>query len=210
LPHGFTDGQQIFVSDLGGMVELTQTNGGVFTVAGATSTTLQLSGINSTAFGVYTGNGYAMDYVAPNNMETWLYAENAPDVDTMFNQIVGVRLGRNIAPSNSTGFDGKHIKNHFYAYAEAGEMFAASLLGGNQTSIGEQVDGPFKFAMWWQAANNSCIGLRINYDETLNALDTYASIHRIETGANVVEALGGHKAGVSARLLDDVSGFYNY
>lgn len=52
--HGFTNGQQVWIDDAVGMTEL---NEGIFTVANATQHTFELSGINSTGYGVYSSGG---------------------------------------------------------------------------------------------------------------------------------------------------------
>ena len=52
--HGLSNGDLVYISGVTGM---TQVNGFLFTVAGVTPTTFQLSGVNTTAYGVYTGGG---------------------------------------------------------------------------------------------------------------------------------------------------------
>lgn len=54
--HGFTNGQQVEITGVRGMHQL---NGGVYTVAGATANTFQLSGVNGTTFDAYVGGGSA-------------------------------------------------------------------------------------------------------------------------------------------------------
>lgn len=54
--HGFSNGDLVFISGVGGM---TQINNLLFTVAGATANTFQLSGINGGAYGAYTSGGTA-------------------------------------------------------------------------------------------------------------------------------------------------------
>ena len=54
--HGFTNGQKIIIRNVVGMTEV---NNLVFTVAGATTNTFQLSGINSTGYTAYTSGGSA-------------------------------------------------------------------------------------------------------------------------------------------------------
>lgn len=58
----FSSGQQVDITDVGGMIEL---NGNRYTVANPTGTTFELSGVDGTAFGVYTVGGTATLYVAP-------------------------------------------------------------------------------------------------------------------------------------------------
>lgn len=52
--HGLTNGQKVYVSGVVGMIEL---NNNVYTVAGVTANTFQLSGINGTAFTAYISGG---------------------------------------------------------------------------------------------------------------------------------------------------------
>ena len=52
--HSLSNGDRIFVKDVGGMVEL---NNREFTVANATANTIELSGIDGTAFTAYTSGG---------------------------------------------------------------------------------------------------------------------------------------------------------
>ena len=52
--HGLADGDKIYIDNVAGM---TQVNGLVFTVAGKTTNTIQLSGINSSGYGSYTSGG---------------------------------------------------------------------------------------------------------------------------------------------------------
>lgn len=52
--HGFADGDRVVVTNAGGTVEL---NNREFTVAGATTNTFNLSGINSSTYGAYTSGG---------------------------------------------------------------------------------------------------------------------------------------------------------
>ena len=54
--HGFTNGDEVEIS---GVVGMTQVNGKRFTVAGVTTNTFQLSGINSTGFTAYGSAGTA-------------------------------------------------------------------------------------------------------------------------------------------------------
>ena len=54
--HGFTNGEKIIIRNVVGMTEV---NNLVFTVAGATTNTFQLSGIDSTGYTAYTSGGSA-------------------------------------------------------------------------------------------------------------------------------------------------------
>ena len=52
--HGLSNGDRVFIASVGGMTEV---NNREFTVAGATTNTFQLSGIDSSAFTTYTSGG---------------------------------------------------------------------------------------------------------------------------------------------------------
>lgn len=54
--HGFTNGDRVFIKSVAGMTEL---NNREFTVAGATTNTFELSGINSSGFTAYSSGGTA-------------------------------------------------------------------------------------------------------------------------------------------------------
>lgn len=58
--HGYSNGDIVTINNVQGM---TQLNGNTYTVAGVAANTFQLSGIDSTAFGVYTGGGKATQKV---------------------------------------------------------------------------------------------------------------------------------------------------
>lgn len=60
--HGFSNGQLIYIYGVGGM---TQVNGRLFTAAGVTGTTFQLSGVNSSAYTTYTSGGTASPASVP-------------------------------------------------------------------------------------------------------------------------------------------------
>ena len=59
--NNFSDGEKVIITNVQGMVEI---NGTTYTVANATSTTFELSGINSTAFTAYTAGGNATLFTA--------------------------------------------------------------------------------------------------------------------------------------------------
>ncbi|MBI1400486.1 TadE/TadG family type IV pilus assembly protein [Hyphomonas sp.] len=54
--HGFSNGDRVYISGVSGM---TQVNGNVYTVAGATTNTFQLSGVKSSSYSTYKKNGTA-------------------------------------------------------------------------------------------------------------------------------------------------------
>ena len=54
--HGWSNGDVVYLSGIGGMSEA---NGRFFTIAGVTTNTFQLAGINTTGYGAYTSGGTA-------------------------------------------------------------------------------------------------------------------------------------------------------
>jgi hypothetical protein len=59
--HGYTNGDIVYLAGVGGMTEVnTRTSNAAYTVAGATTDTFQLSGINSTAYGTFTSGGHVL------------------------------------------------------------------------------------------------------------------------------------------------------
>jgi hypothetical protein len=57
--HGFQNGDTVYILGVSGM---TQLNGNSYTVAGVTTNTFQLSGVNSTGYGAYTSGGTVSTY----------------------------------------------------------------------------------------------------------------------------------------------------
>jgi hypothetical protein len=61
VAHGFSNGDVVYLAGVGGMVEAdTRVANTAYTVAGATTDTFQLSGINSSAFTTYTSGGHVL------------------------------------------------------------------------------------------------------------------------------------------------------
>jgi hypothetical protein len=86
--HGFSNGDKIYITGVGGM---TQVNNLEFTVAGITANTFQLSGINSTGYTTFTSGGLAKKIVEVTtpyleaDLPTLDYAQSA-DVLTITHQ----------------------------------------------------------------------------------------------------------------------------
>src|SRR6185437_15156909 len=57
--HGFANGDKVQITGVEGMTQINQPPTQAYTVAGATANNFQLQGMDSTAFGVYTGGGTA-------------------------------------------------------------------------------------------------------------------------------------------------------
>lgn len=56
VAHGYSNGDTIYIVDVGGMTQLNEED---FTVANVTDDTFELAGIDSTGYGTYTTGGYA-------------------------------------------------------------------------------------------------------------------------------------------------------
>ena len=55
--HGFSNGMKVQIMGVLGMTQINQAASQAYTIAGVTTNTFQLVGMNSTAFGTYTGGG---------------------------------------------------------------------------------------------------------------------------------------------------------
>lgn len=74
--HGFVNGDTVYINNVVGMTEL---NGLSFTVAGATTDTFQLSGINSTAYTTYVSGGTAAtsaNYATVEDYDTLMFGNH--------------------------------------------------------------------------------------------------------------------------------------
>ncbi|MGH8598115.1 MAG: DUF2460 domain-containing protein, partial [Gammaproteobacteria bacterium] len=65
--HTFTNGQQIFISGVGGM---TQVNNLLFTIGGVAANVFNI-GVNTTSYGTYTSGGTAFLYPQPSDALRW-------------------------------------------------------------------------------------------------------------------------------------------
>ncbi len=65
--HGYSNGEKIYLSGVGGM---TQVNNVVFTIAGASGSVFNL-GVDTTNYGTYTSGGTAAKYAQPADALTW-------------------------------------------------------------------------------------------------------------------------------------------
>ena len=82
--HGFSNGDVVYITGVGGMTDL---NGRFFTVAGATTNTFQLSGVNSTSYGTYTSGGTVSRVykISTPYLEADLFkVQNAQSADIMY------------------------------------------------------------------------------------------------------------------------------
>lgn len=81
--HGLTNGQIVYLAGVAGM---TQVNGLTFTVANAAADSFELSGIDATAYGTYTGGASAYLYPQPGDTLKWVGEFDVPvrfDTDTL-------------------------------------------------------------------------------------------------------------------------------
>lgn len=88
-PHGYSNGDEIYISGAGGMTEI---NGQVVTVASATSTTF-LTGVNTSAYGAYTSGGTADKYVQSDDellLTTQFYKPVRFDSDSFIADFLGI------------------------------------------------------------------------------------------------------------------------
>lgn len=60
--HGHANGDLVYITGVAGMTEV---NGRIFTVAGATANTFQLSGVNSTGYTAYSSGGFVYGGIVP-------------------------------------------------------------------------------------------------------------------------------------------------
>ena len=198
--HKLTNGEKIFLADAG-TIKLD----GIFTVENVTANSLQLKGVDSTTLGKYSDGGTVIPYLDPEMAEKGIYYENAVDSDTTNCQISGVRYGIYANPKTS-GWDGKHIRNHFYNYNENGELLAAINAGGDNTIESVQVDGPVRFAFQFAGPRNHVMGSRLNYSGGLALYHDYASFMRLEDGASAMVIGGGAKGESAHCILQEISG----
>lgn len=84
LAHGFSNGQQVYIT---GVIGMTQVNGRLFTIAGATTDTFQLSGENSSDYTTYVQGGVAVNQTQTQTRTRVLLA-NAPNAIGTYNMVV--------------------------------------------------------------------------------------------------------------------------
>lgn len=198
-PHGFANGQPVWLADMTGI-----NLGGVYTVANVTSTTFELSGIDTTLLGTYSAAGTVIPYLDPSTVEKAIYYENGIDADVVNAQISGVRYGIYANPATA-GYDSKIIKPHFYNYNENGELFCAISLGGDNTIVAAQIDVPMRYAFQFVGPRNHVIGSRMTYLGVLVQYNNYASFVRLESGGEATVSGGGAKGNASAAVLGELS-----
>lgn len=107
--HGFSNGQLIYISGVGGM---TQVNGLLFTIAGVTGTTFQLSGVNTSGYSNYASGGSA----SPGAVPQFATSSGSATVTVTF-QAHGLAVGDKINFPISTTVGGVTILGTYAATA---------------------------------------------------------------------------------------------
>lgn len=82
--HGYSNGNDVFISDVEGMTEI---NGGPYKVANVTANTFELVGVDSTSFGAYTSGGNAnriLEVVTPYTTDQLFELQVAQNKDVMY------------------------------------------------------------------------------------------------------------------------------
>jgi hypothetical protein len=107
----------------------------------------------------FTGGGitYRKDTIA----DAGIYLDNVSDVQVNDSFITGTRWPIYNNPALG-GYGGKYSHNHSYSFPEHGWITAAHVLGGKNSLIGEQVDGPAIFGAQFSAGGNSSTGFGFN------------------------------------------------
>ena len=202
--NSLVNGEIVCIRSVGGMVEV---NDLYFTVAGATGTSFQLSGINSTGYTTYTSGGSAYLTVGGKSI-TGVYYENATDNHLINNILTGTEIGVQGLVSALGVFDNKYTNVHVWNYLENGRLLYGFDVGGDNSLVGCQVDGPFQFGYRFTNVRNALVASNVNYTAlTYGGRDSTDYALKIETGGGVACFGCVFKAqSASARLADIVFG----
>lgn len=207
IPHRFKNNDLVWLADQRGI-----SLGGIYCVKGAMATIFQLyeadcrKAVNTTTLGVYREGGAIIPYDPPETVEKFIYYENGIDSDVVIAQVNGVRIGVYANPSRA-GYDSKILKSHFYNYNENGELYAAIMMGGDNTIVGAQIDLPVRYAFVFWGPGNSIVGSHLNYGSggVLASYGDYASFVRLN-GIGTATVIGGSiKGEISTSILGEVS-----
>jgi hypothetical protein len=106
---------------------------------------------------------------------------NCTDNQTRENVISGVIIG--ISGDFISGWDGKHIGNHFWNWSENGAQTYGFDLYGDNKLIGNQQDGPFLYCARFRGPRNNVIGHSVNYGAQTADADGVAALWRLEEDA---------------------------
>lgn len=139
--------------------------------------------INGTAItvsgGGYLAKSYALVSGHPVNAGVWL--DQATDAEFQNNTITGTVIAL-YAPS---GYDEKHVGNHYWNYPQHGALFYSHILGGDNSLIGEQVDCPAWFGPRFTAARNTIVGSEMNCSGFNSLPDLRTTYIRLDSGASL-------------------------
>ncbi len=134
---------------------------------------------------------------------------NCTDNQTRENVISGVKIG--ISGDFTSGYDGKHIGNHFWNWSENGAMDYGFDLYGDNALIGNQQDGPFLYCARLRGPRNHVIGQKVNYGGQTADADNVAALWRLEqdvtngTIGQVTVTNSGFKGTASKRIAAELS-----
>ena len=131
--HGLVNGDRVYVTGVGGMTDL---NNLEFLVAGKTTNTFQLSGINSTGYDAYSGGGKLTAVKFYN-----FYFSTAISFDTLciighnLNSLGAVSVSLEIADSSSFGTNSKEIAKYTVSGSTDNRILVTNLnsAGGSNT-----------------------------------------------------------------------------
>ena len=134
---------------------------------------------------------------------------NCTDNQTRENVISGVIIG--ISGDFISGWDGKHIGNHFWNWSENGAQTYGFDLYGDNALIGNQQDGPFLYCARLRGPRNHVIGQKVNYGGQTADADNVAALWRLEqdttngTTGQVTVTNSGFKGTASYRIAAELS-----
>jgi hypothetical protein len=137
-PHGYSNGDEVFIQGASGMI---QVNNRYFKVAGVTATTFQLSGIDSTSYGVFAAGGSAT-----------LFATNTYQID--FNASVGDQTTITNGVDDF-GAGGKIHRGIYKFNVPAGVPAGVTITGVTITLSVESLDGNPSADSWYLGAYNT-------------------------------------------------------
>lgn len=206
------DGARMEFHAVGGMVELEGITACIKAVVGQ-PTKYELytdagltTGVNSSAYTTYTGNGFMTGYVDPDTMEVGARLENCVDIRLISPRFRGVRLGVSGMGANSAGYSTTIIDQHFHNYNQDGSMYVHCWLGGKNRIVAPYIDGPTKYGFIWEGAYNDIFGQQHfhNPGSAWYGRDNFPITHRTQSGSAAVRVWGGvQEGGASNRIYAD-------
>lgn len=103
--HGFSNGDIVYIASVSGM---TQLNGKIYTVGGATANTFQLTGVDSTGYTAYTSGGFAYAAKTPSFSVT-----SGSNTVTVTIEGHGLSVGNTIYFSTATSIGGVTVSGGY-------------------------------------------------------------------------------------------------